>query len=229
MAKTLLVCGFGPGISSAVAEKFGREGFSIALAARNVERLEGGVKALEAKGVRAAAFPADLGNPEAVKGLIDSVQVKLGSITVLHWNAYAGGAGDLLSADTAAIRRVFDVPVLGLLSAVQAALGDLRKSKDSALLVTNGGLGFFDAQADAMAVQWGAMDIAVGNSAKHKLVALLAEKLKGDGIYVGEVVVLGLVKGTAFDDGNATIQASSIADKFWELYRARSQVSVNVG
>jgi NADP-dependent 3-hydroxy acid dehydrogenase YdfG len=229
MAKTLLVCGFGPGISSAVAEKFGREGFAVALAARNTERLQAGAKSLAAKGIRAAAFPADLSDPAAVQALISSVQSKLGPITVLHWNAYAGGAGDLLSADSAAVRRVFELPVVGLVGAVQAALGDLRKEKDSALLVTNGGLGLFDAQADAMAVQWGAMDIAVGNSAKHKLVALLAEKLKTDGIYVGEVVVLGLVKGTAFDDGNATIQASSIADRFWELYSARSPVSVNVG
>ncbi|HEX7670382.1 MAG TPA: hypothetical protein VF395_12390 [Polyangiaceae bacterium] len=38
MAKTIVVCGYGPGISSAVAEKFGAEGFSVALAARNASQ-----------------------------------------------------------------------------------------------------------------------------------------------------------------------------------------------
>lgn len=41
--------------------------------------------------------------------------------------------------------------------------------------------------------------VAVGNAAKHKVVRLLAEKLKSDGIYVGEVVVNSTVKGRAFD------------------------------
>ena len=44
-----------------------------------------------------------------------------------------------------------------------------------------------------------------------------------------EVVVLGMVKGTAFDHGNATLEASSIADKFWELNQNRTETSVNFG
>ena len=44
MTKTLIVCGYGPGISTSVAEKFGAEGFSIALVARNAEKLQNGVK-----------------------------------------------------------------------------------------------------------------------------------------------------------------------------------------
>lgn len=42
MSKTIVVVGFGPGISTAVAEKFGAEGFSIALIARNEKRLAAG-------------------------------------------------------------------------------------------------------------------------------------------------------------------------------------------
>ena len=63
MGKTILVVGFGPGISTAVAEKFGSSGFSVALVARNEERLAAGVKALKAKGIEAAAFPADAATP----------------------------------------------------------------------------------------------------------------------------------------------------------------------
>jgi NAD(P)-dependent dehydrogenase (short-subunit alcohol dehydrogenase family) len=37
MSKTIVVVGFGPGISIAVAEKFGAAGFSFALVARNEE------------------------------------------------------------------------------------------------------------------------------------------------------------------------------------------------
>ena len=34
MSKTIVVVGFGPGISNAVAEKFGKQGFTVALVAR---------------------------------------------------------------------------------------------------------------------------------------------------------------------------------------------------
>lgn len=35
----LIVFGYGPGISHATAERFGREGYSLALVGRNAERL----------------------------------------------------------------------------------------------------------------------------------------------------------------------------------------------
>lgn len=227
--KTIIVCGYGPGISNAIAERFGREGFSVALVARNEGRLADGVKALRDKGIEAAAFPADLGDAAAIRGVVEKVRSTFGPVTVLQWNAYGTGAGDLTTASAAELRGIFDVPVFGLLSAVQEVLPDLRKDKESALLVTNGGLGYFDPNVDAVAAQWGVMGLAVANAAKHKVVGLLSEKLKGEGIYVGEVVVLSTVKGTAFDQGNATIEAGTVADTFWTLYRERSVVSTNVG
>jgi NAD(P)-dependent dehydrogenase (short-subunit alcohol dehydrogenase family) len=228
MAKTIVVCGFGPGISTAVAEKFGQQGFSVALVARNAERLEGGVRALAARGIRAAAFPTDLADPAAVHELMGTIHSQLGPITVVHWNAYGDAAADLLSARSAELHAIFEVPVIGLLAALQASLADLRSQKDAALLVTNGGLGLFDPQFDVQAVQWGTMGLAVANAAKHKVVGLLSEKLKPDGIYVGEVMVLGLIQGTPWDQGNATIPASRVADQFWGLYRERNRVTVNV-
>jgi NAD(P)-dependent dehydrogenase (short-subunit alcohol dehydrogenase family) len=50
MSKTIVICGYGPGISAAVAKRFGREKFQVALVARNAERLAAGVTALEAGG-----------------------------------------------------------------------------------------------------------------------------------------------------------------------------------
>jgi len=228
MTKTILVCGYGPGISNAVAERFGREGFAIALAARNADRVSAGVKALEAKEIRAAGFPTDLGDPTAARALVGKVRETLGPITALEWNAYSGAAGDLLAADVAAIRGALDIAVTSLLVVVQAALPDLKQQKDAAVLVINGGFGYFDPQVDAAAVQWNAMGLSVANAAKHKLCGLLAKKLQGDGVYVGEAMVLGTVKGTAFDGGQATLEPSVVAGKLWDLYRARADVTVEI-
>ncbi|HSQ61810.1 MAG TPA: SDR family NAD(P)-dependent oxidoreductase [Polyangiaceae bacterium] len=229
MSKTIIVCGYGPGVSKAVAEKFGAEGFSVALASRSADKLSAGVKALEARGIKAAAFPTDLGDPASVKALVASVRKTLGPISVLQWSAYSGAAGDLLQADARAVHGALDVATVGVLAAVQEALPDLEKDASSAVLITNGGFGLFDPQIDATVVQYNAMGLALANAAKHKLCGLLAEKLKTKGVYLGELMVLGTVKGTAFDQGQATLEASAIADKFWALYSARKESSVTFG
>lgn len=229
MAKTILVCGHGPGISDAVARRFGAEGFSVALAARSPDKLGAAVEALRAKGIQAEAIPTDLGDPAAVKSLVAQARQKLGPITVIHYNAYAGLAGDLLAADVSELRKVFDVGVTGLVAAVQASHADLKAQKHAAILVTGGGFAFYSPQVDAMATQWSSMGLAVSKAAQHKLVGLLSAKLKPDDIYVGEVVVLGMVKGTAFDRGAATIEPSAVADKFWEIYQGRTELTVQVG
>ena len=228
MAKTIVVLGYGSGISKAVAERFGAEGFAVALVARGVDKLAAGVKALEGKGIKAAAIPADLADPAAARGAVQKARAALGPIAVLAWTAYDGGAGDLVTADAAAIRGVLDVAITGLLAAIQEALPDLRAEKEAAVLVANGGLGYFDPKVDAGAVAWNAMGLAVANAAKHKLVGLLSQKLAAEHVYVGEVMVLASVKGTAFDSGQATIEAASIATKFWELYRARDKVTAQI-
>lgn len=227
MSKTIVVAGYGPGISKAVAEKFGAEGFSVALVARNAERLAAGVAALQAKGVKAAAFPTDLGDPEAVRALLGKVREALGPVSVLHWNAYATGAGDLTTVGSAELRTAFDLPVVSLVAAVQAALPDLRAER-GAVLVTNGGLGLFNPQVDKAAVDWNVMGLGVVNAAKHKLVRLLALKLAAEQVFVADVLVLGQVKGTPWDSGNATLEGSKVADKFWEVYSARTEHSATV-
>jgi NADP-dependent 3-hydroxy acid dehydrogenase YdfG len=229
MGKTIVVVGFGPGISTAVAEKFGSSGFSVALVARNEEKLAAGVKALKAKGIEAAAFKADAADPAAIRGALGKARAALGPITVVQWNAYGGAeAGDLVTADPTAVRTVFDVAVVGLLAAIQEALPDLKNSKEGAVLVTNGAFGELNPQIDEYAVNAKAMGLAVANAAKHKLVGLLAQRLKGDGIYVGEVMVAGTIKGSAWDSGNANLDGATIANKFWELYQARGEIRARV-
>jgi len=227
MQNTIIVCGHGPGISDAVANKFGAGGFQVALVARSADKLEKARAALQARGVTAAAFPADLSDPLAARDLVKRVASRLGPVTAIHWNAYANLAGDVMAADADALRAVFDVSVTSLVLLVQEAFADLKAAK-GALLVTNGGLGLFDPKIDAVAVQSGAMGLAIANAAKHKLVGLLTEKLRAHEITVGEVVVLGLVKGTAWDTGGATIDPRTIADRFWSIYSTHESSVVTV-
>ena len=125
-------------------------------------------------------------------------------------------------------------PPKGLLDAAVRAvaqdgpLPDLRQHKDAAVLVTNGGLGDANEQMDSLATSWNVAGLALANAAKHKLTGLLAAKLKPEGIYVGELIVTGTVKGTAWDQGQATLEPSSIAQRFWDLAKARTELSARI-
>jgi hypothetical protein len=72
------------------------------------------------------------------------------------------------------------------------------------------------------------MGFALANAAKHKLVGLLAGRLKSEGVYVGEVMVAGTIKGTPWDSGNANIDPSTVANKFWQLFQSRTEVRARV-
>jgi len=186
------------------------------------------VKALEAKKIKAAAFPADLCDAAAAAALAPKVREALGPITVIEWTAYANDAGDLLAADTAAVQRVLAVATSSLLATLRAALPDMKGQPDAALLVVNGGFGYFDSAVDESAVKWNSMGLAMANAAKHKLVGLLSHKLKSDGVYVGEAMVMGTVKGTAWDQGQANVDAKTVAGKLWDMYRARTEVTAEI-
>lgn len=228
VSKVIVIVGFGPGISSAVAEKFGAEGFSVALVARNQERLVSGAQALQKRGTSATAFPADAGDPAAIRAAIKKARAELGPITVLHWNAISGTeVRELVAVDPPSVRSIFDVAVVGLLAAVQETLPDLKSTKDGAILVTNGAFGETAPVMDEFAINLKAIGVALANAAKYKLVGLLAARLRSEGVYVGEVMVAGMIKGTPSGPGEG-IESATVANKFWELYQARKEVRARV-
>ena len=228
MTSTIIVFGHGPGISDAVARKFGGEGYRVALVARGEQRLSAAAAALADEGIRAEAFACDAGDPEAVRATVRAIREALGPIGVVHWNANAARAGDVISAAPDELRTVFDVAVGGLVAAVQEALPDLESSRGS-VLVTGGKFGVDDATIDKTIVQLDAMGIALAKSAQHKLASLLHHKLAPKGVYVGEVVVMAIVKGSAFDaKGHGTLDPADVAVKFWELSQTRAPFSVRI-
>lgn len=109
----------------------------------------------------------------------------------------------------------------GLVSAVQAAHPDL-KATGGAVLVTGGGFSLEREASTQMALDWGAAGFAAAKTAQRKLVHVMHKGLAADGIYVAEVTVIGIVKGTWFDsEGKADHTPESIADAFWQLAHKR--------
>jgi NADP-dependent 3-hydroxy acid dehydrogenase YdfG len=227
MQHAILICGYGPGISQAVARRFGKAGHAVALIARNAARLAAAVEELSAEGIQARAFPADLGDVQSIDALLADVRAALGPIGILHWNAFLDVQGDLLSVPLSDLSKGFELRVVAYIAAVQACLADLQAQRGS-VLATSGILALEDARIDAFATDYAALAIAV--AAQHKATGILAHSLAPRGVHVAEIVVNGFVAGTPGAAGKrGALDPADIAQRFWELHTARQAHSVVFG
>src|SRR5215831_12648641 len=85
--RVAFVTGASQGIGRACALALAEGGASIALAARNHEKLVQVAKEIESKGGQAAVFPMDVGNEEEVKAAVKSGLERFGKIDILVNNA----------------------------------------------------------------------------------------------------------------------------------------------
>lgn len=227
MKNTILICGYGPGISHAVARRFGKAGHPVALVARNALRLAEAVTELAVEGIEARAFPADLSDTKAIQRVIANVHASLGRIEILHWNVFLDIEGGLLSTSVKDLSKSFDLRVAGYIAAVQENLDDLTATRGT-VLATSGVMALDDPQINAFAADYAAL--AIGVTAQRKATHILAHTLAPRGIHVGEVIVNGFVEGTPGGIGkNNTVTPTDIADQFWELHTTRRVHSVIVG
>ncbi|KAI9324658.1 hypothetical protein DFJ73DRAFT_784734 [Zopfochytrium polystomum] len=130
----------------------------------------------------------------------------------------AVGTNTLLTDPSAldAAQYAYKIQFASFVASVHGSLEDLKSTRVGdrlgAILVTGGYLEEIAEGTAKMAVAWRFSTIAVMNAAKRKAVHLLNEELAGSGVYAGEVTVMGLVKGTPFDDGTATIEPAAVAE-----------------
>jgi NAD(P)-dependent dehydrogenase (short-subunit alcohol dehydrogenase family) len=224
----LIVFGYGPGISHATAERFGREGYSLALVGRNAGRLAEGASRLKASGLDARAYRSDAADLAMIRQTVTEIRNDLGPVSAVLWTAFrSGGVTDVLSTRPENIERVFDIGVAGLLACVQEVLDDLKSTPGAAILVANGAVGENTSPADGYAKLLGIDGVGLENAAKSKLVGILAERLREFDVYVGEVTIAGSVKGTATATPTA-IGASAIAETFWSLTQTRDKTRIRM-
>src|SRR6202521_996359 len=85
--RVALVTGASQGIGRSCALKLASRGATVALAARNQEKLNELVKEITGAGGKAAAFPVDVGDEEQIKSACKAAMTQFGKIDILVNNA----------------------------------------------------------------------------------------------------------------------------------------------
>ena len=186
------IMGFGTGVSLGVARAFGKEGYTLALLARNPAKLDTNCQELLQAGYTVQPFAADAGSHESLLAAFAQIRTQLGDPEVLVYNAAALVPGKPSALSFEQLVADFQVNVAGALVAAQEVLPAMRSRGNGTLLFTGGGLAL-EPYADLSS-------LAIGKAGIRSLAFSLAQELANTGIRVGTVTICGIVKpGTHFD------------------------------
>jgi NAD(P)-dependent dehydrogenase (short-subunit alcohol dehydrogenase family) len=93
--RAALVTGASSGIGLAIAAMLAEEGYDLTLASRTQAKLEAAAESPAFAAVQVLAVPTDVGDPTAIKALVDAHRERFGRLDVLVNNAGLGIAGEL--------------------------------------------------------------------------------------------------------------------------------------
>jgi NAD(P)-dependent dehydrogenase (short-subunit alcohol dehydrogenase family) len=176
-----VVIGVGPGNGAALARRFDRDGYALALVARGDEL----ARTLATQLTEARAYACDIGDPEAVRQLFGAIQRELGKPTVVVYNAGSGVFGGLDDVTCADLELSWRVNTLGLF-AVAKEVAPMMEQTGGGSLVIVGATASRRGTARATA-------FAQAKAGQRALAESLARQLWPKGIHVALIVIDGVV------------------------------------
>ncbi|MFC7876743.1 SDR family NAD(P)-dependent oxidoreductase [Isoptericola sp. NPDC057391] len=209
---TLAIIGAGPGLGLAVARRFGREGFSVALVARDAAKLDRLAAGLRDDGVTAAGYVADARDRAALTDALDRAAAELGPVEVLQYSPVPAREFMKPTLETTADDLVgpLEMSVLGPAAAVQHVLPGMRELGRGTVLFPNGG--------SAVRPRDAVTGTSVAFAAESAYARLLHDALEPEGIHVAQLIIpLGIGGGEPDHDPDA------LAQRLWELHVERGE------
>lgn len=198
---SVIVVGVGPGIGTAVARRFAREGFAVALIARRAGTLDAAVAAL-GEGVTTWTRSADATDEPALRSALDAAVDALGPPDVVVYNAALirqDAPGEL---DQATMLATYAVNVVG---AITTASQVLPVMAGGTYVITSG-------MPDP---DPGLTSLSLGKAGVRALVALLDVRFP-DALVASVTVGGPVAPGTAWDPDD-------IAEHYWRLHTGAEQ------
>ena len=209
--------GAGPGLGYSVAERFGREGFQVAMISRSTDHLDTMVDRLVQRGVAAAGFVADVLQPTSLQSAIVAAKAEFGTVDVLEYSPTPDrdSVVDAFAITTANAQHHVALALLGAITAVREVLPEMRERDEGALLFTTGASAIIPVPSHA--------SVGLGLSALRSYANVLHAALRGTGVYAGTLTIATRIeKGTTGDP-------DLLAEQYWSMYVERDRFETVVG
>lgn len=212
-----LIVGVGDGLSASLARTFHDQGYRIALAARNIEKIE----AL-AKETKATLHGCDASEPDQVAKLFSALE---GPLRVVVYNPSARQRGPLVDLDPETVRMAIQVTAYGAFLVGQAATRlmlqqDFADGARGTILFTGASAGVKGFPQSA--------PFAMGKFAQRGLAQSMARELHPQGIHVAWINIDGGIRNPGrtepVDQPDSMLDPDAIAQNYLSLVKQHRSV-----
>lgn len=175
--KICLVTGVGPGTGKAIVERFADGGYTVAMLARDSDRLAAIAK--DAKGTH--GYVCDVSNEETLTATITRVQEELGPVSCLIHNAVGGAFGSFLEVEPEVLEQNFRINTL--------ALYHMARQLAPAMIAAGEGVIIGTGNTSAYRGKDKFAAFAPTKAAQRILLESMARTLGPDGVHCGYVAI----------------------------------------
>jgi NAD(P)-dependent dehydrogenase (short-subunit alcohol dehydrogenase family) len=203
----IAIIGAGPGLGAAVARRFGREGFTVALISRNQSKLDAMAVELSTGGVTAKGYAADVRVPSEIEAALARAAAELGLITALQYSPLPSRdyLKPVLDLTPELALEALRFSALGLIHAARAVLPAMREAGEGSIILINGGT--------SVKARHGFAGTSVAFPAESAYGEMLHDALEGEGVRVRQLVIPGGIPQLQLPNG-----IDDVADRIWELH-----------
>ncbi|WP_445488690.1 acetoin reductase [Niallia sp. 03133] len=125
--KVAIITGSGQGIGKGIAERLGKDGFTVVISDINEESANRTSLELIEKGIESSAFVANVGKKEDMISLVDKAVEQYGQVDVFINNAGIDQVDSILNIAEEDLHKIFQINVFGTLFGIQAAAEQMKK------------------------------------------------------------------------------------------------------
>lgn len=203
----IAIVGAGPGLGAAVARRFGREGFLVALISRDQAKLDVLAAELKAVGVDARGYAADVRDPLALEAALARATADLGPITALQYSPLPSRdyLKPVLDLTPELALEALRFSALGLIHAARAVLPAMRAAGTGSIILINGGT--------SVKARAGFSGTSVAFPAESAYGEMLHEALADEGVRVAQLVIPGGIPQLQLENG-----IDDVAARIWGLH-----------
>ena len=218
-----LVTGVGPGTGTAIARRFARGDYAVAMLARNRERMA----LLQREIPNSRAYPCDVTDEAQLDSTIAAIRADLGTPRVLIHNAVGGAFGNFMEIDPEVLNRNFQVNTMALLHLARRLAPAMIEAGQGAIIASG--------NTSALRGKGNFAGFAPTKAAQRILAESIARELGPKGVHVAYVLIDAVIdlewtrKRWPDAPDDFFIKPAAIADEVWHVvHQDRSAWSFNV-
>ena len=186
----------GVGNGAAVAMLFAREGASVVLVNRGLERAKALEETIRSEGGEAKAFAADATQPDATEAMAAFAVASYGRLDILHNNVGVGAAGNTVTVSLDDWNRLIQTNLTSAMLCCRACIPRMRASGGGSIINVSSSAGMLGLSGTAGAVAYtatkaGLQGLTLSVAADHAAEGIRANCLVVGTVYTPLVAFIG--------------------------------------